>query len=143
MMMTIRPGERICVIWAALLVLTLGVLVGCGRASQQPDEAPEVEMTLSVSPDPPLFGRPCEMWITVLDGEGNPIDGARLEIKGDMTHAGMVPVLTETSESEAGVYLTDFDWTMGGDWIVTVEAVLPDGRVTSRQFELTVGIPGA
>lgn len=124
---------------AALVGLTL---TGCGRASQQPDPAPEVSMSLSVSPDPPLFGRPCEMRITLLDGEGRAIDGAELSIKGDMTHAGMVPVLTEIKQSENGVYATDFAWSMGGDWIVTVSATLPDGRVTSRQFELTVEMPG-
>jgi hypothetical protein len=27
---------------------------------------------------------------------------------------------------------------MGGDWIVTVTAALPDGRTTARQFTYTV-----
>jgi hypothetical protein len=74
----------------------------------------------------------------VTGADGTPIDGARLNIKGDMTHAGMQPVLAETKGGEQGRYETPFEWTMGGDWIVTVTAALPDGRTTARQFTYTV-----
>jgi hypothetical protein len=119
---------------ATLLSLALA---GCQRASQQPDRAADVNVALSVQPDPPGVG-PSRLIITLKDAQGAPIEGARLQIKGDMTHAGMQPVLAEVEEGTDGQYETPFEWTMGGDWIVTVRAALPDGRSTTRQFNLTV-----
>jgi hypothetical protein len=39
----------------------------------------------------------------------------------------------------AGEYRAAFEWTMAGDWIVTVTATLPDGHVATRQFPITIG----
>ena len=126
-------------IWA---LATLLILFGCGRGGQLADEAPEIQIAISLDPDPPRFGRPCQLTVTVLEADGVVIDGAQLEIKGDMTHAGMVPVVVSVSGGEEGNYTTGFEWTMAGDWILTVQAELPDGRIARRQFEIAVGIPG-
>ncbi len=56
-----------------------------------------------------------------------------------MSHAGMKPVLANISEGESGVYAVPFEWTMGGDWFVAVTATLPDGRVATKRFDLSVG----
>ncbi len=55
-----------------------------------------------------------------------------------MTHAGMQPVLADAGSGADGVYPADFEWTMSGDWVVTVTAALPDGRTALRRFDLTV-----
>jgi hypothetical protein len=128
------------VLWKSVLVLVLLLsltLVGCARASQQRNEAADVTITLAVQPDPPSVG-PCHLTATLTGADGAPIDNARLQIKGDMTHAGMQPVLAEVDTGDEGKYETPFEWTMGGDWIVTVTATLPDGRTTARQFYFTV-----
>jgi hypothetical protein len=123
---------------ALALILLLGLsLVGCGRISQQGDAAPDVNIDLAVDPEPLSVG-PTRLTITLADADSKPIEGARLQIKGDMTHPGMQPVLAEGESSEEGTYETPFEWTMGGDWIVTVTANLPDGRITARQFNFTV-----
>jgi hypothetical protein len=127
------------VAWALVIAVTV---IGCTRASGLGDEAPDVQITLDTSPDPPVFGRPCQMVIRVIGGDGRPVDDAQLQIKGDMTHAGMVPVVVTLTDGTNGAYEAAFGWTMAGDWIVTVEATLPDGRVARRQFEVGVGAPG-
>jgi hypothetical protein len=77
--------------------------------------------------------------ITVKDGMDNPVDDATLNVKGDMTHAGMAPILVEgIIDGKDGVYAVPFEWTMGGDWVVTVDVALVDGRTASRQFNLAV-----
>jgi len=121
-----------------LLALLLSpILAGCGRISRQGDQAADVTMTLTVHPDPPGVG-PANMTLSLTGADGSPIDGAKIEIKGDMTHAGMQPVLAQAEARESGTYETSFEWTMGGDWIVSVTADLPDGRTTTRQFTYTV-----
>ena len=124
---------------AILVVLLLAwALAACQRGSQQPDQAPEIEMNLEILPSPPVVGS-AQLLVTVTENAGQPVDGATVEIQGDMAHAGMVPVQATASGQGAGLYRADFQWTMGGDWFVTVSVTLPDGRTTSRRFDVTVG----
>lgn len=76
--------------------------------------------------------------VTVRDGEA-PVSGATVEVQGDMTHAGMTPVIAGAVEAEPGVYRTDgFAFTMAGDWIVTAEVSTPDGREVTAEAFVTV-----
>lgn len=78
--------------------------------------------------------------IYVLD-DGAGVTGAEIEVTGDMTHAGMVPVIVNASEVEPGLYAAnDFEFTMAGDWIITTEVKLPDGTKLSN--ETKVAVPG-
>ena len=112
-------------------------LVSCRRSAQQNEKAPDVNMALTVQPQAPSVG-PATLVITLATTGGDPINGALLEIRGDMSHAGMEPVIANSTSSQAGVYEAPFEWTMAGDWFVTVKATLPDGRVVTREFDLTV-----
>ena len=124
------------IILASLIVLSF-LLGSCRRSTQQNDEAPDVNMSLAVEPKVPAVG-PATLLITLTDADGNPINGAALEIRGDMSHAGMEPVLASAEAGQTGIYEVPFEWTMAGDWIVTVTATLPDGRTATREFDLTV-----
>jgi len=71
------------------------------------------------------------------DGDG--VSGAEIEITGDMTHAGMVPVIVTATEQSAGLYRAeDFQFTMAGDWIITTEVTLADGSKLSDEMNVTV-----
>lgn len=119
-----------------LLFLLVFVLAACGsRASQQPDDS---GISMDLTAESTEVGK-TTLRITLEDAQGTPINDATLDVKGDMTHAGMVPVLAnDVTNGQDGVYEIPFEWTMGGDWIVTVEATLADGRTISRRFDLTV-----
>lgn len=120
-----------------LLFLLLVSLIACGRIQQNSATSDDITIEMAVEPSQPNVG-PAQLVISLFDANGQPVDNAALAIEGNMTHAGMVPVLAEASESEAGRYTVPFEWTMGGDWIVTVEATLPDGRQVSQEFPVTV-----
>jgi hypothetical protein len=122
-----------------VLVFSLAGAAGCQRASLQQggDEAPDVAMTLTIAPDPAAVG-PAQLTVTLADQAGQAIDGATVRLKGDMSHAGMQPVLADASSAGDGVYTAALTWTMAGDWFVTVTAGLPDGRTAVRRFDLTV-----
>jgi hypothetical protein len=76
----------------------------------------------------------------VLTGEGGQaISGARVTVEGNMTHAGMVPVIADTRETNAGTYVAvGFRFSMAGDWFLTVR-VVPDG---GEPFERVFNVPG-
>ena len=65
--------------------------------------------------------------------------GATVRVIGDMTHAGMAPVLADAVETEPGVYVAEgFAFTMAGDWIVDAEVTTEDGREASAEAFLNV-----
>ena len=123
------------------LLLGLLLLPGCRGDFDPGDRGIEIEVGLS--PTPPTVGPP-RLIVTVQDTAGTPLEGARVEVEGTMSHAGMVPVLDTAGAEAPGQYvIPDFGFTMAGDWILTVTATLPDGRwARFRTATDVVGPPG-
>jgi hypothetical protein len=70
---------------------------------------------------------------------GERVDGATVRVTGDMTHAGMVSVVSDALPLGAGRYRTDgFTFTMAGDWILTVDVTYPDA--VTRQVAVAVAV---
>jgi hypothetical protein len=115
-----------------LMTSLLLLLVACGGRASQSDQSQGYEIDFTAQNT--AVGE-TTVTVTVRDPQGNPIDNAELTINGNMSHAGMQPVIVETSASDGGVYTTDFEWTMAGDWFVTITVTLPDGTVVSERFD--------
>jgi hypothetical protein len=105
--------------------------------SQGQETSPDITIELTVDPSPATIGE-ATLYFELRDAQGQPIEGASLSAKGDMSHAGMMPVLGDSEEIGDGNYSVPFEWTMAGDWILTVSGELPDSQSFSRTFELTV-----
>lgn len=118
---------------AILLGLALGlVLAACdGQAS-----AADIDIQMRVEFDPRAQIGPVECEVELVDASGRPLSGADLEIEGNMNHAGMVPVVAEPEEVAPGRYCGPFEFTMGGDWLITVRGTLADGRRLERTTEV-------
>jgi hypothetical protein len=111
---------------------------GCARVNRDVDEAPEISVTVELEPDPAKVGAG-QFLIHLNDADQQAVTGADIRLRGDMTHPGMVPEIGTAREVEAGIYqVRSFEWTMAGDWVITVQAELADGRQLQRQFEITV-----
>lgn len=123
------------------LLFTLFILLvaaaGCRQSAAPTLGTADVALSLSVEPEEPTTG-PSTLVITVTDSDGRPVNDAAVTVRGDMTHAGMQPVLAAAEAIGDGHYEADFEWTMAGDWIVTVSATLPDGRTATQEFPAAV-----
>lgn len=113
------------------------VLAGC-RESAQPTAASSLQIEFNTDPLPPVPGEGT-LIITVKDANGAAVNDATVTVRGDMNHAGMVPVEGESQEASDGLYRIPFNWSMGGDWILTVTATRPDGTTGSQRFDVSVG----
>lgn len=119
--------------WLWLLMVLL-VLAGCrGQKAEQSD----IAVSLAVTPEPPQMG-PAMVIVTLTGADGKPVTGATVKLEGNMSHAGMKPVLADATEVTAGRYEASLEFTMGGDWFIIVRATLPDGRSLEQQ----VDVPG-
>lgn len=117
---------------AILLIFAL-LLAGCRQSAQT--ALAEIEIGLRTEM---LAVGDATLVITLTDATGQPVSAQKVEVRGDMTHAGMQPVLAKSTKGENGVYEVPFEWTMSGDWIVTVKATMPDGAVAEKRFDLSV-----
>ncbi len=113
--------------------LAIGLLlIGCHKPVEP---QPALRVQFELAPQPPRRG-PGVITLVVADAEGQAINGARVNLEGDMTHAGMGPVIAEAKEMGAGRYQAPFEFSMDGDWVVLVHITLPSGQTVERQFEV-------
>ncbi len=117
----------------------LALLLGLAACRGEPgNDAPGFSLRISLVPTPPIEG-PTRVVVEIRDPEGEPVEGARVRLRGDMAHAGMIPVEEALVDEGAGRYAhSSFDFTMGGDWILTTTVELPDGRGMERTQEVRV-----
>lgn len=122
---------------ALLLVLPLGCR---GQATRAGDAV----VSVSIAPVPYTTG-PAKITVTLSDAAGRPLSGAKVEIEGNMSHAGMVPVFAGAVETSPGTYVSrDFRFTMGGDWYIVVRVTPSSGEPFERTLDVrgVAGGPG-
>ena len=122
-------------------LVVLVILVGCrppentGQASAGAEGGVRVSLEL---PKEPAVG-PAEVRVYLLDSDNKAVSGATVTVTGTMTHAGMVPVITQAVPAEGGLYHTeDFAFDMAGDWLLEADVTLPDGSQATDEQAVTV-----
>ncbi len=104
-------------------------------ACQKIAKPPDIAVQYEIAPQPPRAGT-TTIDVRLTDKNGVPVGGARVDLEGNMSHAGMAPVNGEAKEIETGKYRGTLQLTMAGDWIVLVHIALPDGQKLQRQIEI-------
>lgn len=104
----------------------------CQKNARQPD----ITLHYEIAPQPSRVGA-ATIDLKLTDKNGAAVSGARVDLEGNMSHAGMSPVSSEAKEIETGKYRGTLQLTMAGDWIVLVNVTLPDGQKLQRQIELS------
>ncbi len=122
--------------WKFIILLALLLVTGCRQQAQTTTDT-GVNIDVRYEPEQPAVGD-ATLLITVTDAAGSPINAAQITARGDMNHAGMVPVIAEADSGENGVYTVPFEWTMSGDWFLEVTVTLPDGTTAAETFDLRV-----
>ncbi len=129
-----RQGKRrLTAVFIGVMVVLL--MSSCGGRQNQPTNNTGVAVT--AQPAATAVGE-TELRITLTTADGRPVSDAAVQVRGDMSHAGMVPVLRTALPGDAGVYTAPFEWTMAGDWVLTVEFTLADGRTGTETFNFSI-----
>ena len=117
----------------ALVALVLLLTAACRQQQVSP-----ADLQLRLTASEALVGE-TTLQVKVQDQDGKTIaEPGSLKIRGDMNHAGMVPVFAESDEAVDGVFSLPFQWTMAGSWIVEARLTLPNGDTASQTFEFEI-----
>ena len=128
-------ANRIGAVRRRLLCLLLFSLMLVACRQQQPS-ADDIQLSMTVSD---MLVGDTILLVKVTDSEGNILSNpGALKVRGDMDHAGMIPVLAESDSAIDGVFSLPFEWTMGGGWIIEASLTLPDGTVASETFRYEI-----
>ena len=95
-----------------------------------------IEAKCEIYPRPAKVGF-SSITIRLID-HGASATGAHLKLEADMSHPGMSPVFADVSETAPGRYESHLNFTMAGDWVLTVRGSLADGE----HIEKEVPLPG-
>lgn len=125
----------------SLLVLMIVFIVACAPTPTPTEAETAVTVDLVMDSASLIVGE-TNLLVSVVDAEGKPVEGATVNVIGNMNHAGMVPVVVENITALTdGNYVVPFEWTMGGDWFVDVAVTLPSGEKLEKTFEgITISI---
>jgi uncharacterized GH25 family protein len=108
----------------SMFVLAAVVLAACGSSAQpaapvESGSSNEVNIQVESNPSPAMMGD-MELILVITDGNGNPIEGATVDVSADhtdMTGMGMSGLATEQG---AGRYSINANFSMSGNWKITV-----------------------
>jgi YtkA-like protein len=115
-------------------VACAGALLGVACRLTEP--TPDVLVEHEISPSPPRVGATIVNLKLTDFAASKPLSGARVRLEGNMTHAGMPPVFADAKELEPGRYRATLELTMGGDWVILIHIVRPDGSQVERQLDV-------
>lgn len=122
----------------SVLVLLAGALAACGGSAEPADSrsTDEVNIAVETSPNPAAMGD-VELILTITDAQGNPIEGATVDVEvdhTDMTGMGMNGAATDQG---GGRYSINANFSMSGNWKLTVY-VRKDGLDYKEDIDLKI-----
>ena len=106
--------------------------VGCAKTTGIPSY---VDFQYKSDPSYPRVGLNI-FTVTLTSKAGERLAGAHVSLEGDMSHAGMSPVLGDAREIEPGRYQGSLDLNMRGDWTVLFHIKLANGVAFDRQVDM-------
>lgn len=117
------------------IVLAIFASTGAAGCAGTEERGADIAVDWTVDPAPAAIGT-TQVAVVLADSLGRPLEDADVVFEGTMTHPGMQPVLAAARESSPGRYEAALDLTMAGDWVLLLEATLPDGTTIHRRHEL-------
>jgi hypothetical protein len=124
----------ICVI---VLISVSGLLAACGTAAPPVVTTPSkpVNIALRTSPSPARLGD-VELTLTVTDGQGKPIEGARVDLSAEHTEMSGMNMSGAATEQGGGRYSVEANFSMNGNWKLTVYV-----RKDTLDYREEIGFP--
>jgi hypothetical protein len=106
----------------SMLVLMSVLLAACGAVAPTPAPSTTgkpVNIAVTTNPNPPVMGD-VELIFTLTDANGNPIEGAAVDVSADHTDMSGMGMSGAATEQGGGRYAIKANFSMSGNWKLTV-----------------------
>jgi hypothetical protein len=129
-----------------ICVLVILVIAACGSGAN--GGATGGKSNLKITLLPVNGGKDATaLTVQVADQTGKAVTDAAVSLEGNMSHAGMSPVESDSVRdgddgASDGQYTVPFAFNMLGDWVVTVYVKLADGTVSQQDIPVGVNDSG-
>ncbi len=122
----------------SILVLASVLLSACGGAATPAASPPSKPANIAVStnPNPPVMGD-LELVFTITDADGNPIEGATVDVSADHTDMSGMGMSGVAADQGGGRYSITANFSMSGNWLLTVY-VRKEGLDYKEEIELKI-----
>lgn len=111
-------------IFISMIVLLSTLLTACGAAltpavNNDGVSAQQVNIAISTNPNPALMGD-LELTLTITDANGEPIEGARVDVSADHTDMTGMSMNGAATDQGDGKYAINANFSMSGNWKLTI-----------------------
>ena len=121
----------------SIIVLMSVLLVACGSAATPAATSVKpVHITVETSPNPPVMGD-IELVLTITNANGNPIEGATVDVSADHTDMTGMDMSGAATGQGGGKYAINANFSMSGNWKLRVY-VRKEGLDYSEEIPLPI-----
>lgn len=107
--------------FVSLLVVLSVLLAACGGGATPAAETSAKPVNIKVEPNPSPAGvGDAELIFTITDAKGSPIEGARVDVSADHTDMTGMGMSGAATDQGAGRYSINANFSMTGNWKLTV-----------------------
>jgi uncharacterized GH25 family protein len=109
-------------IFVSLLVGLAVLITACGSSApmQATTSAKDVNIVVASNPSPAMMGD-AELILTITDKDGNPIEGATVDVGADHTDMSGMGMSGLATEQGGGKYSIKANFDESGNWMLTVK----------------------
>lgn len=108
-------------IFINVLILSSILLTACGGAATPAPSTSSspVNIAVNTNPDPAVIGD-LELVFSITDADGNPVEGAAVDISADHTDMTGMTMSGAATDQGGGTYAIHANFSMSGNWKLTV-----------------------
>jgi hypothetical protein len=126
-------------IFISLLTTLSFLLAACGGSATPAAEGSAKSVNVKVESDPsPANVGDAELIFTITDANGNPIEGARVDVSADHTDMTGMGMSGAATDQGAGRYSISANFSMTGNWKLTVYVRNESGLDYKEDIEFKV-----
>jgi hypothetical protein len=125
-------------LFVSMLVTLTVLLAACGGSApmQESTASKDVNIVVASNPSPAMMGD-VELMLTITDKDGNPIEGAAVNVAADHTDMSGMGMNGLATDQGGGKYSIKANFSESGNWMVTVK-VAKDSLDYKEDIELKV-----
>ena len=126
------------IVFVSMLVTLAVLLAACGGSApmQESTSSKDVNIVVASNPSPAMMGD-VELMLTITDKDGNPIEGAAVNVAADHTDMSRMGMNGLATDQGGGKYSIKASFAESGNWMLTVK-VTKDSLDYKEDIELKV-----